>query len=146
MQLICGVDEAGRGPVIGSLVIAGALFYEDQINSLIEMGVKDSKLLSPVKRRTLFKEIEKLSLKYVVTKIKPFEIDQAVFKKGLNILEAKIMAEIIKELSPNIAYVDAPDVNERRFGNNIKERISVPTNIVSEHHADSKYVVVGALL
>ena len=52
-MLVAGVDEAGRGPVIGPLVIAGVMFEEADLSKLIDLGVKDSKLLTSQKRETL---------------------------------------------------------------------------------------------
>ena len=48
--MILGIDEAGRGPIIGPLVIAGALIEESNIPKLEALGARDSKLLTPKKR------------------------------------------------------------------------------------------------
>ncbi len=59
MTLICGIDEAGRGPVIGPMVMAGVLIEESKIPKLKSMGVKDSKLLTKKQRNQLFEKIKK---------------------------------------------------------------------------------------
>jgi ribonuclease HII len=70
-MLIAGVDEAGRGCVIGPLVIAGYLIKEVNIPLLIQLGVKDSKLLSPKKRENLSTEIMRIAEKHYVVKLSP---------------------------------------------------------------------------
>jgi len=57
---VCGVDDAGRGPVIGPLVIAGILIEEEKLDQLRSLGVKDSKKLSPEARMELSTEIPKM--------------------------------------------------------------------------------------
>jgi len=147
-MLIAGVDEAGRGPIIGPLAIAGVLLKEEDIPKLEAIGVKDSKLLSPHRRRQLAKEIRKLALKCHILMLSPAEIDKVV-KKGkrlqrLNRLEAKAMAKAIKVLKPDVAYVDASDVLANRFKDHIMENLPFKVKIISEHKADMKYPIVSA--
>jgi ribonuclease HII len=147
-MLIAGVDEAGRGCVIGPLVIAGYLIKEVNIPLLIQLGVKDSKLLSPKKRENLSTEIMRIAEKHYVVKLSPSEIDHAVESKRklhkLNRLEAQTMAHIISVLKPDQAYVDAADVVEDRFKHHIQEALTVKANITSKHKADRIYPVVSA--
>jgi ribonuclease HII len=147
-MLIAGVDEAGRGCVIGPLVIAGYLIKEVNIPLLIQLGVKDSKLLSPKKRENLSTEIMRIAEKHYVVKLSPSEIDHAVESKRklhkLNRLEAQTMAHIINMLKPDQAYVDAADVVEDRFKHHIQEALTVKANITSKHKADRIYPVVSA--
>jgi ribonuclease HII len=146
--LIAGIDEAGRGCVVGPLVIAGVLVREENLEALIQLGVKDSKLLTAKKRETLVPEIIRLAEKFLVLKVSPQEIDRAVkcqrklFK--LNRLEAQTMARIVSELKPNVAYVDSADVVEKRFGLHILEACTFKTEIISEHKADQTYPIVSA--
>ena len=147
-MLIAGVDEAGRGCVIGPLVIAGYLIKEVNIPLLIQLGVRDSKLLSPKKRENLSAEIMRIAEKHYIVKLSPSEIDHAVESKRklhkLNRLEAQAMAHIISMLKPDQAYVDAADVVEDRFKHHIQEALTVKTNITSKHKADRIYPVVSA--
>ncbi|MCW4007215.1 MAG: ribonuclease HII [Candidatus Bathyarchaeota archaeon] len=147
-MLIAGVDEAGRGCVIGPLVIAGVMVKEEQLPLLIQLGVKDSKLLSPKKREALAAEITRLAEKCLILKLSPREIDQAVECKRrlykLNRLEAQTMAQIINALKPCIAYVDAADVIEDRFRQHIQECLTVRAAIISRHKADRIYPIVSA--
>ena len=145
---IAGVDEAGRGPIIGPLVIAGVLLDEKDLSQLIDLGVKDSKRLSPRRREELAAEIKELALKYHVATLSPAEIDRVVEtgKKlhRLNRLEAQTMAEVIRILRPEVAYVDASDVLADRFKQHIAENLPFKVQIVSEHKADANYPIVSA--
>jgi ribonuclease HII len=147
-MLVAGVDDAGRGCVIGPLVIAGILMKEEDLPRLLEIGVKDSKLLSPRKREALAIEIKRTVRQYSIIKLSPKEIDKVV-ESGrklhkLNRLEAQAMAKIIEMLKPDIAYVDASDVLEERFKQHILEVLPFKVKIVSEHKADRKYPIVSA--
>ena len=147
-MLVAGVDDAGRGCVIGPLVIAGVLMKDKDLPKLVQLDVKDSKLLSPRRRETLAVEIKRIVSKYNVIKLAPKDIDKVV-ETGrkhhkLNRLEAQTMAKIIELLAPDIAYVDASDVLEERFGQHISELLPFKVEIVSEHKADRKYPIVSA--
>ena len=147
-MLVAGVDEAGRGYVIGPLVVAGVMIKEEKLPELKRLGVKDSKLLSAKKREALAVEIARLAEKHLTVRLMPVEIDCAV-KSGrklhkLNRLEAQTMAKIIEALKPDEAYVDAADVLEERFKHHIQEGLTFKTKIVAEHKADRTYTVVSA--
>ena len=77
-MLISGVDEAGRGSVIGPLVIAGVSIEKNDLLKLVDLGVKDSKLLSPQRRETLATKIRELSLSSHIVFLYPAEIDRVV--------------------------------------------------------------------
>jgi len=147
-MLVAGVDDAGRGSVIGPLVIAGVLVDSEDLPKLVQLGVKDSKLLSPSRREALAAEIKRIAKKHVVVKLSPAEIDRVVMTgmklHRLNWLEAQAMARVIELLHPDIAYVDASDVLEERFKQQILEFLPFKIEIVSEHKADRKYPVVSA--
>lgn len=147
-MLIAGVDEAGRGCVVGPLVVAGVAFQTEQLQQLSMLGVKDSKLLTAKKRESLYPEIIKLAQSYHIIKIMPTEIDKAVLSTRilhkLNRLEAQTMAKVIEAIKPDEAYVDAADVVEERFGCHISECLSFETKIVSKHKADRTFAVVSA--
>ncbi len=147
-MLIVGVDDAGRGSVIGPLVIAGVLLNEEDLPRLIEMRVRDSKLLSPHRREVLAPEIKKTVRNYSIVKLSPRDVDYVVTNgrklRKLNWLEAKTMAKIIADLKPDKAYVDASDVMEERFKNDILDSLPFRIQIVSEHKADRNYPIVSA--
>jgi ribonuclease HII len=150
-QLVAGVDDAGRGPIIGPLVVAGVLLGENRDRELLAMGVKDSKLLGREVRSQLAPRVRALATKVSVVEAQPKEIDEVVLHGGklrkLNFLEAHMMAQVISDLGPKDVYIDASDVNERRYGETVRELLP-PTlrdiKIVSEHHADRTYPVVSA--
>ena len=70
-MLSLGVDEAGKGPVIGSLFIVGTLFDEKDLPLLKKIGVKDSKLLPHKKRIKLAEEIHKIAKKMKIIQVTP---------------------------------------------------------------------------
>lgn len=143
-MLIAGIDEAGRGPVIGDLVIAGILIEEQDWEKLIALGVKDSKLLTPKRREELFPEIKKIAKKISIKKVSPVEIDSFITTgTNLNYIEMMKMAEILNELKPEKAYIDCPSVNKEKFKNELKEKLEFECDLVVEHKADLKYAVVG---
>ncbi|MBO0887806.1 ribonuclease HII [Candidatus Bathyarchaeota archaeon] len=145
---ICGVDDAGRGPVIGPLVIAGIVVGEEKLEQLRMLGVRDSKMLLASTRTRLSKEIPGLIDGHHVVELDASELDRVVnhapkFQR-LNLLEAKAMAQVIEKLKPDIAYVDSSDTRPERFKNNILDSLSFVPRIVSEHKADINYPVVSA--
>jgi ribonuclease HII len=151
LKLIAGVDDAGRGPVIGPLIVAGVIVPEEQQQGLRSMGVRDSKLLSPEQRTRLEAKIREVAVKVSLTEAQPEEIDDFVLHgerlRRLNFLEAKMMARVLSDLAAVEAYVDASDVNEARYAADIREFLPDSLKgmkIVSEHHADRTFPVVSA--
>jgi len=145
---VAGVDEAGRGCVIGPLVVAGASFSSDDIETLRDLGVRDSKKLTPKRREFLSERIMEITDEVRFFEIQPRSID-AVVNRGvklrrLNYLEAAAMASVVRELSPDEAYVDAADTDAKRFGEFISRLLPGGTRIISEHKADDTYPVVSA--
>lgn len=143
-----GLDEAGRGPVIGPMIIAGVLIKQENVVHLNNIGVRDSKLLAPNARKRLADKIRQVADKIKIIEVSPKEVDNRVaLGISLNTLEAKYMSEIIVELNPDVAYVDAADVKPERFSKTI--RSFLPTSmrtitLISEHEADKTYPIVSA--
>jgi len=140
--MICGMDEAGRGPVIGPLVIAGVTFENDL--ELIENKVRDSKKIAPKRREILSKRIKESAVNYEINLISALDIDRMRKVMTLNEIEVKVFSKIIEKLKPDICYVDAADVNDERFGKNILSNLSFKPEIISKHKADDIYPIVGA--
>ena len=141
--MICGVDEAGKGPVMGPMVIAAVSVRNAKL--IEKLGFKDSKLLSSKKRKELFELIKK-NYEYAIEIIEPEKIDEYRKRNKLNLLNRKAFEKVISELNPDIAYVDAADVNEERFGREIKSNLTNEknTDIISMHKADTKIPIVAA--
>lgn len=140
--MIAGVDEAGRGPVIGPLVIAGVNASDQEL--FREMNVKDSKQLTPKKRVMLAEKIKQIATKIEFLIITASDIDDMRKVMTLNEIEVYAFIKIIKKLKPDQCFVDAADVNSKRFGANISAQIPKKIEVISEHKADDTYPIVSA--
>ncbi|WP_168381858.1 MULTISPECIES: ribonuclease HII [Acinetobacter] len=112
---IAGVDEAGRGPLVGTVVAAAVIL--DPNNPIA--GLNDSKKLSEKKREKLFIEIQEKALAWAIAEASPAEIDE------LNILQASLLAmrravEAL-QLQPDQVLVD---------GNKIPQGLNMPCEAV----------------
>jgi ribonuclease HII len=144
MKLILGIDEAGRGPVIGPMVIAGYCIEEEKLDLLKSLGVKDSKELTRKQREEIYNEIIKLTDKYKYIIIGPKTIDYYVYKNKLNYLEFENMIKIIEEIKPDKVIIDSPVVNTKKVVEYIKNNLKINVEIIAENKADKKYPVVSA--
>jgi len=146
--LICGIDEAGRGPIIGPLVITGILIEEKDEDILKSLKVKDSKLLTPKQRDQLYKKIKKVIKGHEILIIHPEEIDKAVHgHDGLNLnrLEARKSAEIINQLKPDKVIIDTPSNNIETYKKYLIKFVkNKKIKFIFEHKADFKYSTVSA--
>ena len=144
MTTICGIDDAGRGPVIGPMVMAGIVIEDEQV--LKKIGAKDSKKLTPKARKELFQKIIGLVVDYKVKIITPEEIDHALTEDhlNLNLLEAIKMAEIVNELEPDKAIIDCPSPNCSSFMESMRRFLKVKSEIILEHKADVNHPSVAA--
>jgi len=140
--VICGVDEAGKGSVLGPMVVAAVGAASEHV--LSGLGVKDSKLLSREKREDLFLEIEK-TCRTATLIIPAHQIDAHRNEMTMNACVARAHASVIRRIDPATAYVDACDVNPARYAQMVREHLANPScSIVSEHHADQTYKIVSA--
>lgn len=139
---ILGVDEAGRGSVLGPLVIAGVIIPEKMNKVLERMGVKDSKKLVPHRRTILSRKLKKM-FDYEIVVISALEIDR-MRADGINLndIEKNAMMDLIIKLAPEKAIVDAVDVKAERFQNDLCQSTGI--NVIAEHKADDKYIQVSA--
>ena len=139
---ILGIDEAGRGSVLGPMVIAGVIVPEKMEKVLERMGVKDSKRLVPNRRTILSRKLKKM-FEYEIVVISALEIDK-MRAEGINLndIEKNAMKDLIIRLNPEKAIVDAVDVKAERFQNYLCESTGV--NVIAEHKADDKYIEVSA--
>ncbi|MCK4845669.1 MAG: ribonuclease HII [Candidatus Heimdallarchaeota archaeon] len=142
---IAGVDEAGRGPVIGPLVLCVYIIQKDKENKLKDLGVKDSKILSKNTREKIYSKIIEYANDYKTIHLSAADIDEMRKKATLNRIEQKMMVNTIKKSSikPDQIYIDAADVNEERYGLEFKKEFP-QAKIVSKHKADMLFPVVSA--
>ena len=139
---ILGIDEAGRGSVLGPMVIAGVVIPEKMEKVLSRMGVKDSKKLTPNRRTILSRKLKKM-FEYDMIVISAREIDE-MRAEGINLneIEKNAMEELILRLKPQKAIVDAVDVKAERFQENLRNDTGF--DVIAEHKADDKFIQVGA--
>ena len=147
MVEIGGLDDAGKGPIIGPMVIAGVVTDEKGIEKLKKMGVTDSKLLTSKKRADLCEKIRMTVKRYKLIIIPPQEIDEAVLSNSgmnLNWLEGEKMAEIINSLNPAEAIVDCPSPNLKMFTKFLEKIVKNPIKIICYHNAERFMPVAAA--
>ncbi|WOF15823.1 ribonuclease HII [Methanoplanus sp. FWC-SCC4] len=139
--MICGIDEAGKGSVLGPMVIGGV--KGESLSDFTNSGYNDSKKISAKKRDEFFEDISK---NYETTCIilDANRIDECRITYSMNDIVAMAHAKAIDKLAPKKAYVDACDVNEVRYGLSVKEHLKNPVEIISEHKADEKFRIVSA--
>jgi len=135
------VDEAGKGSVLGPMVVAAVGVSSEDVFSDFE--VNDSKLLSSKVRERLYAIIRK-RFRVVTVRIEAHEIDEIRMGMTMNACVARAHARVIDKLSPTLAYVDACDVNAIRYADTVKSHLEQACEIVSEHHADQTFKVVSA--
>ncbi len=140
---ILGIDEAGRGSVIGPLVIGGVMMKENKLKFLHRIGVKDSKKLSPQKRTTLSRKIKKIAQFHTI--IIPADVidSKRINGTNLNKIETEAMQEIIEKFSPDTCYIDCIDINENRFHDKMQNN-NKNIEFITKHKADDTYPIVSA--
>ncbi len=142
---ILGLDEAGRGPAIGEMVIAGVLFDAKDSGKLKEMGIKDSKKLKHPVRVKLAKQIREIALDHAVVAVPPKVIDEALVRSELNHLETKHFKDMINALKPDKVIVDSPEANLKKFRRKLEDGLRHrDVEMVVENFADENYPEVGA--
>lgn len=151
MSLITGIDEAGRGAILGPLVIAGVTIRKEDEDKLKSIGCKDSKLLSPNKREELAKKIEKIATNVIVLRIQPCTIDDyRASGTNLDKIEAMKMAQIISmgeamNDGGNTIFIDALSQNPKRFHQIVRSYLkNKDADLVVKNYLDESVVVVSA--
>ena len=141
--LIAGIDEAGRGPVLGPMAVAIVATEEDKV--LREIGVRDSKQLSSRRRRELSIAIRQ-SCECAVELIEPVTIDRWVAEGGLNRLEERAFARLITQLAPTVAFIDSPELDGEKVGHRVSTHLppGMDCQIIAQTKADQNIPVVAA--
>lgn len=137
----CGVDEAGRGSVMGPLVV-GAVWIEDD-DVLSRIGVRDSKKLTPKVRERMYDEIISKADGWNVVIASADDIDARRKEMSLNDVELNMFAEAVSKHPCTSVFADCPDVNEAKFSSRLDALVKGP-EIIAKHKADDTYPVVSA--
>lgn len=149
-KIIVGLDEAGRGPVLGPLVMVALAVKEEDKQKLEWLGVKDSKQLSSEIRNELFERIHEIAHDFRVEVIEPDAIDLSLKDPGTNLnwLEGETSARLVSELDPDIIILDCPSPNISAYKDFVLTRLSEAVRkkatLVVEHKADVNHIVVAA--
>jgi ribonuclease HII len=146
MLNVAGIDEAGRGPILGPMVVCGVLLDRSSLPEFKAAGVRDSKMLNPGRREKLAEFILQNAIKCEVIELKAQEIDRLRIEEKINLneIEAMVFAKIVNRLRPSVVYIDSPDVMVERFKNKIQGRLRVKSRLIVENYADEKYIPVSA--
>jgi ribonuclease HII len=140
---VVGLDEAGRGSVLGPLVVGAFCYDERRAVELASTGVKDSKQLSAARRERIVPQLGALGECRTIP-IPARTIDRYVARGDLNELELEAFATLVRELRPEVAFVDACDPDAERFGRRLDELSGGIARVVSAHRADEDVLVVSA--
>ncbi|MBI5159722.1 ribonuclease HII [Candidatus Micrarchaeota archaeon] len=144
-MLIAGIDEAGKGCVFGPLVIGIAIVDEVRARVLADIGVRDSKVLSHKSREEKSGKLRKALDGFVLLKITAKDLSEQMRRKiSLNDIEAKKIGEALHAVKAGVVYVDAVDVDEKRYEERIRKHYAGKARLVCEHKADVKYPIVSA--
>ncbi|MBT3642970.1 ribonuclease HII [archaeon] len=147
MGKLIGIDDAGRGPVLGPMVLAGVLIEEEEEEIIGSWGAKDSKLLTPKKRFEIKEKVIEKFEHFIVTS-KPIEIDES---SNLNYLEAIKTSMIINHLMEPLnekvrVIVDCPSVNIEAWSEDVFKLVEKKdlVDLFCEHKADYNHKIVSA--
>ncbi|AEM39637.1 ribonuclease HII [Pyrolobus fumarii 1A] len=142
--IVMGVDEAGRGPIIGPMVIAGVAMCTEDVGNIRLAGVDDSKLLSRAERERLLSLIERSAVYVGRVYVHPRLIDEV----NLNVIERNTIAFLVGRAmdilgeSLKKVYVDA--VGDPRQIIAAIRRAGFMGEVIAEPKADARYTIVGA--
>lgn len=140
---IVGIDEAGRGSVLGPLVVCGVAIEEDRVKYLDRLGLKDSKKISPKRRIVLSRKIKRIAECHTVH-ITAHDIDTLRSRDvNLNEIEKIAINRIIGDANPSTCFIDSMDVKPERLTSEL-ETMHSQLRVIAEHKADDRYPIVSA--
>jgi ribonuclease HII len=136
-----GVDEAGKGPVLGAM-FAAAVRADPAV---LPEGIDDSKALTPSRRETLaaaLRDDDRVAVG--VAQVDPERIDDP--ETDMNALTVAVQAAAIDRVAAagDSGVVDAGDTNADRFGRRVADRVAAAVSVTAEHGADETHDLVGA--
>lgn len=139
---VIGIDEAGRGPVMGPLVVA-AVRVEDK-DLLKGLGLKDSKMLTRDRRDDIYDNLRSV-VTVAVNMIEAESLDEMRKVSTLNEIEMMAFGGVLRKLyqKGDRVIVDAADVREEFFGKFIVDLLGGGIDMTSKHKADEKYPIVS---
>ena len=140
--MICGVDEAGRGPAMGPLVVG--VVYVESDDFLKEIGVKDSKKLTPKARDRMYDLITDNVNHWTTIITTAEEIDEQRKRISLNEIELNMFSEGVTKWKAETVIADCPDINESSFSARLSDLIGNDVEVIAKHKADDTYPVVSA--
>ena len=131
---------------MGPMVLAIASIEKRDEDKLLEIGVKDSKLLSAKQRESQLKQLKVVLHEFSFTAVQAKEIDLLRDRKSLNEIEAMRVGELLNGLKrkPDLVYVDSPDILQENFAKRIRKYLDFSTVLRTEHKADLNYPIVSA--
>lgn len=134
----CGVDEAGRGPVIGPMILTIVCGERDLLEKI---GSRDSKSLTPARRENIALRIRKEAQYIESTEISAEELNQSMQSRTLNEIEMDAVTGLLRK-ARYVTYVDCFDVNEERGSRNLSDGADFP--VICLHEADRFIPAVSA--
>ncbi len=150
--MIAGIDEAGRGCVLGPLVVAICVIDETDINYFKDLGITDSKLVPKPKRKEFYKIIKEKAKEHYISVVSAQELNIRMNRSSLNEIEAEEMAKLTSSLKNKVmsVYIDCPDTTPEVFkkrleviSKNDSYKTILNNNFIIEHKADLNYIVVS---
>jgi len=150
-MLTLGIDDAGRGPVIGPMILAGCLVDKNTQREFEKLGVKDSKQLTPKRREFLANIVREKAKTFEIIICSPKRIDgrnsDGIKLNELEAMEcAKIINKINKDLPRIKVIVDCPSPSIAKWQDFLKTKVKDLSNleISCEHKADKNHIAVAA--
>lgn len=142
-ELVLGLDEAGRGSLVGPLVVGGFVLPRSRLPLLVPSGVRDSKLLTPSQREAVYRHLGSTGRRLAVS-LAPAVVDRHVRQGALNHLEARAFGQLVRRSGATMVYADACDPVAPRFGREIARWAGDGVRVLAEHRADVNHPVVAA--
>lgn len=140
---ILGFDEAGRGCVLGPMLVGGYLLDEDDVGVIREAGGRDSKGMTAARRAAIVPALVELALDHRTVALSAAEIDRG----NLNALEEQTFAQVTAELRPDRVQIDAPvpPAGLGRFRRRMAALLDMPVeHIEVANQAEDRFPAVGA--